>query len=61
MCTNQKFSLDDRVEKIDVQLYQSLEGSLQYLINRKPDILQATSLLSRFRQGPRKHQLGATK
>ena len=61
MCTNQKFNLDDGEEKIDVQLYRILVGNLLYLINSRLDILQATSLLSKFMQGPSKHHLGATK
>ena len=60
MCTNQKFSLNDGEEKIDFKLYRSLIGSLPHLTNSKPNILQATSLLSKFMQGPSRHHLGAT-
>ena len=55
MCTKENFSLDDGVEKIDVQLYRSLVGNLLYLANSRLDILQATSLLFRFMQGPSNH------
>ena len=61
MCRKQNFILDDGVEKIDVQLYQSLVGSSLYLANSRLNILQATSLLFMFMQGPSKHHLGATK
>lgn len=55
------FSSDDRGEKIDLQFYLSLIGSLLYLTNSRLDILQATSILSRFMQSPSKHHLGAVK
>ena len=61
MYTNQKFILNDGEEKIDFKLYRNLVGNLLHLINSRPNILQATSLLSRFMQGPSRHHLGATK
>ncbi|KAG8502460.1 hypothetical protein CXB51_000380 [Gossypium anomalum] len=61
MCTNKKFCLDDEGETIDCQLFRSLIGSLLYLTNSRPDILQATSLLSRYMQSPSKHHFGAAK
>lgn len=61
MITNHKYCLDDGEEKVDSQLYRSLVGSLLYLTNSRPDILQATSLLSRFMQSPSKVHFGAAK
>ncbi|KAL0345417.1 UNVERIFIED_CONTAM: Retrovirus-related Pol polyprotein from transposon TNT 1-94 [Sesamum radiatum] len=61
MIMNQKFCLDDGEEKVDVQLYRSLVGSLLYLTNSRPDILQATALLSRFMQNPSNIHFGAAK
>ena len=46
MITNQKFKLDDNEAKADSCTCRSLIGSLLYLTNSRPNILQATSLLS---------------
>ncbi|KAL4325065.1 hypothetical protein GQ457_11G028180 [Hibiscus cannabinus] len=54
-------SADDGEGKVDAQLYRSLVGSLLYLTISRPDILQATSLLSRFMQSPSKVHYGAAK
>ncbi|KAL0438667.1 UNVERIFIED_CONTAM: Retrovirus-related Pol polyprotein from transposon TNT 1-94 [Sesamum latifolium] len=59
MIMNQKFCLDDGEEKVDAQLYRSLVGSLLYLTNSRPDILQATTLLSRFMKNPSNIHYGA--
>ncbi|GKV09292.1 hypothetical protein SLEP1_g20816 [Rubroshorea leprosula] len=48
MVSNQKFSLNDGEEKVDVHAYRSLIGSLLYLTNNRLDIAFATSVLSRF-------------
>lgn len=61
MNTNKKFCLNDGEEKIDVQEYQSLIGSLLYLTNTRLDIKQATSFMSRFMQSPSKLHHGAAK
>ena len=61
MITNQNFSLDDGEAKVDAQMYRSLVGSLLYLTNSRPYILQATSLLPRFMQNPSKMHYGAAK
>ena len=61
MNTNQKFNLNDGEEKVDVGDYRSLVGSLLYLTNSRPDIMYATSLLSRFMQSPSKLHYGAAK
>ncbi|KAF2317325.1 hypothetical protein GH714_020179 [Hevea brasiliensis] len=59
--TNQKFSLEDGENKIDGHTYRSLIGSLLYLTNTRPDIMQAASLLSRFMQNPSKIHYGAAR
>ena len=61
MNTNQKFNLNDGEERIDDHLYRSLIGSMLYLKNRCPDIMFATSFLSRFMQNPSKLHYGAAK
>ena len=52
MATNQKLQLDDGSDKVDERLYRSLVGSLIYLTNTRPDIVQSVSLLSRFMHNP---------
>ncbi|KAI9170383.1 hypothetical protein LWI28_027097 [Acer negundo] len=61
MNTNQKFSLNDGEERIDGHLYRSLIGSMLYLKNCRPDIMFATSFLSRFMQNPSKLHYEAAK
>jgi hypothetical protein len=61
MNTNPKFSLNDGEEKVDAGIYRSLVESLLYLTNSRLDIMQATSLLSRFMQSPSELHYGATK
>ena len=53
--------MDEGGENAEAQLYRILIGGLLYLTNSRLDILQATSLLSRFMQSPTKHHLGAAK
>lgn len=45
-----KFSKDDGGAEADETLYRKLVGSLLYLFASGPDIMYATSLLSRFMQ-----------
>lgn len=61
MFANKKCSLDDIDEKADPKVYRSLVGSLLYLNNSHPDVLQATRLLSSFMQSPSKTHYVATK
>ena len=48
MNQNEKFSKDDRGEKVDESQYRSLISCLMYLTATRPDITFAVSLLSRF-------------
>ncbi|GKV09291.1 hypothetical protein SLEP1_g20815 [Rubroshorea leprosula] len=61
MVSNQKFSLNDGEEKVDVHAYRSLIGSLLDLTNNRLDIAFATSVLSRFIQSPSKTHYGAAR
>ncbi|XP_031278346.1 uncharacterized protein LOC116136813 [Pistacia vera] len=49
---NMKLSKSDEPEKVDEGLYKSLISYLLYLTATKPDIMYATSLLSRFMGQP---------
>ncbi|XP_031279928.1 uncharacterized protein LOC116138358 [Pistacia vera] len=51
---NMKLSKSDETEKVDVGLYRSLIGCLLYLTATRPDLMYATSLLSRFMSQPTK-------
>ncbi|KAG6407721.1 hypothetical protein SASPL_130718 [Salvia splendens] len=44
MATNDKLKKDDGSEKVDAQLFRSLVGSLIYLTNTRPDIVQAVEI-----------------
>lgn len=59
--TNEKLQKEDGSPKADASLYRSLIGSLLYLSATRPDIMYATSLLSRFMQSPSKVHYGAAK
>ena len=52
LVTNEKLKMEDGSKKMDASQYQSLIGSLLYLAVTRPDIMHATSLLSRFMQSP---------
>ncbi|XP_051140121.1 secreted RxLR effector protein 161-like [Andrographis paniculata] len=52
MAQNKKLRKDDGTEKVLSSTYRSLIGSLLYLTATRPDILFATSFLSRFLQEP---------
>ncbi|CAA0825713.1 cysteine-rich RLK (RECEPTOR-like protein kinase) 8 [Striga hermonthica] len=61
MVANEKFSKDDGTPNADASTYRSLIGSLLYLTATRPDIMYATSLLSRFMQCPSQVHYGAAK
>lgn len=58
---NEKLKKDDGGKKVDASIYRTLVASLLYLCNTRPDILYATSLLSRFMQCPSQIHLGTAK
>nr|CAD1827358.1 unnamed protein product [Ananas comosus var. bracteatus] len=59
--TNMKFSIEDSAEKVYPNVYRSLIRSLLYVVHTRPNIMFATSLLSRFMEYPSKIHVGATK
>ncbi|XP_074558519.1 secreted RxLR effector protein 161-like [Curcuma longa] len=61
MTVSDKLTKDDGAEKIDAKLFRSFVGSLIYLMNTKPDIVQAVSMISRFMNEPSKLHFAATK
>ena len=61
MNTNEKFYVEDGVEKVDAQSYRSLVGSPLYLTTIRPNIMHAVGLISRFMQSPSKMHFGAAK
>jgi hypothetical protein len=61
LVTNEKLQKDDGSPEADATRYRSLIGSLLYLTATRPDIMYATSLLSRFMQKPSQIHLGAGK
>ena len=61
MAFNKKLHSDDGAKKVDARNYRSLVGSLIYLTNTRPDIVQPVSLISRFMNEPSKIHLIATK
>jgi len=48
LAVNEKLKKEDGRKKVDATLYRSLVGNLLYLTTRRPDIMFAASLLSRF-------------
>jgi len=50
LVVNEKLQKDDGAHEANASRYRSLIGSLLYLIATRPDIMYATSLLSRFVQ-----------
>ena len=58
---NEKLSKEDGAPEADASIYRSLIGSLLYLIATRPDIMHATSLLSRFMQKSSQVHFGAAK
>ncbi|KAL5731634.1 hypothetical protein ACHQM5_004343 [Ranunculus cassubicifolius] len=61
LINNEKLRKEDGSSKADASLYISLIGSLLYLTATRPDIMYATSLLSRFMQDPSEIHYGAAK
>ncbi|CAA0806487.1 cysteine-rich RLK (RECEPTOR-like protein kinase) 8 [Striga hermonthica] len=61
MVANEKFTKEDGTPNADASTYRSLIGSLLYLTATRPDIMYATSLLSRFMQSPSQVHYGAAK
>ncbi|CAL9016013.1 unnamed protein product [Prunus brigantina] len=59
--TNEKLRKEDGSSKANESVYRSLIGSLLYLTTTRPDIMYATSLLSRFMQNPSQIHYGAAK
>ncbi|XP_058746540.1 uncharacterized mitochondrial protein AtMg00810-like [Vicia villosa] len=59
LITNEKLLKNNEAPKADASKYISLTGSLLYLTVTRPDIMYATSLLSRFMQSPSQIQFGA--
>ncbi|XP_031259752.1 secreted RxLR effector protein 161-like [Pistacia vera] len=58
---NQKLSKDDDAESVDKGQYRSLVGCLLYLTATRPDIMFATSLLSKFMNQPKETHFKAAK
>jgi hypothetical protein len=48
MNQNERFCKNNGAEKIDEKLYRTLIGCLMYLTATRPDIMNATSILSRY-------------
>ncbi|KAL0377326.1 UNVERIFIED_CONTAM: Retrovirus-related Pol polyprotein from transposon RE1 [Sesamum radiatum] len=61
LVTGEKYKKEDGSEKVNGSIYKSLIGSLLYLTATRPDIMFATSLLSRFMQSPSQVHYGAAK
>ncbi|KAL0317673.1 UNVERIFIED_CONTAM: Retrovirus-related Pol polyprotein from transposon TNT 1-94 [Sesamum angustifolium] len=61
LVTGEKYQKEDGSQKVDGSIYRSLIGSLLYLTATRPDIMFATSLLSRFMQSPSQVHYAATK
>ena len=52
LVANEKFMKEDGSGDVDPSMFRSLVGSLLYLTTTRPDIMYATSLLSRFMHKP---------
>lgn len=61
MGTNEKLSKEDGAQKVDASTYRSLVGSLIYLTNTRPDIVNAVSIVSRYMHEPGKLHCAASK
>ncbi|KAK4380916.1 Retrovirus-related Pol polyprotein from transposon RE2 [Sesamum angolense] len=61
LVTGEKYQKEDGSQKVDASIYRSLIGSLLYLTATRPDIMFATSLLSRFMQSPSQVHYAAAK
>ena len=58
---NEKLKKEDGEKMVNETHFRSLVGNLLYLIETRPDIMFATSLLSRFLHYPSHLHLGAAK
>lgn len=58
---NKKLRKEEDVKKVDASAYRSLVESLLHLYNTRPNILFATSLLSKFMQSLSQVHFGANK
>ena len=58
---NEKLVKEDGEKKVDETLYRSLVGNLLYLTATRPNIMFATSLLSRFFNSPSQKHYGVGK
>ena len=56
-----KFSKEDGIARVNEEKFRSLIGCLLYLTATRPDILHATSLLSRFMHCPSEIHMRAAK
>ncbi|KAL0392757.1 UNVERIFIED_CONTAM: Retrovirus-related Pol polyprotein from transposon RE1 [Sesamum radiatum] len=61
LVTGEKYQKEDGSQKVDGSMYRSLIGSLLYLTATRPDIMFATSLLSRFMHSPSQVHYAAAK
>ncbi|KAK4380842.1 Retrovirus-related Pol polyprotein from transposon RE1 [Sesamum angolense] len=61
LVTGEKYQKEDGSQKVDGSMYRTLIGSLLYLTATRPDIMFATSLLSRFMQSPTQVHYAAAK
>ncbi|XP_014506436.1 uncharacterized protein LOC106766202 [Vigna radiata var. radiata] len=61
LVVNDKLQKDDGAQEADASRYRSLIGSLLYMTTTRPDIMYATSLLSRFMQKPSQIDYGVGK
>ncbi|CAL5325451.1 unnamed protein product [Camellia sinensis] len=61
LIVNEKLSKEDGSKEAEASCYRSLVGSLLYLTATRPDIMYATSLLSRFMHSPSQIHFGVAK
>ncbi|XP_031256169.1 uncharacterized protein LOC116114160 [Pistacia vera] len=61
LVVNLKLSKDDGTEKVDEKMYRSMIGCLLYWTATRPDLMFATSVLSRFMTSSSKIHLKAAK
>ena len=61
MHSGKNFSMFDDAEKMDSTSFKSLVGSLRYLTCRRPNILFAVGVVSRFMDAPTSTNLKVTK
>ena len=54
-----KLSKDDMSPYVDQRTYQSMIGSLLYIIASRPDIMQAVGMVGRYQSSPKQSHLVA--